>query len=73
MFLSSGKIGQKLRIISLSKDELTINLMEMGCLPGEIITIEKKGITGDPISIKIAGYYLSLRMSEANKITVEEV
>ena len=73
MVLSDAKVGKKLRIHSLIKDELTIKLMEMGCLPGETITIEKKGLTGDPISIKISGYYLSLRTNEAEKIIVEEI
>lgn len=47
--------------------------MEMGCLPGELITVEKKAPWGDPISISVAGYQLSLRLDEAEKIIVEEM
>ncbi len=45
--------------------------MEMGCLPGEKITIEQVAPLGDPISVSISGYSLSLRLSEANQINVE--
>jgi Fe2+ transport system protein FeoA len=47
--------------------------MEMGCVPGEIIKVEQKAPLGDPISISVAGYHLSLRINEANSIFVEIV
>ena len=71
--LSEIGIGKKAVIVSFESDEIIIKLMEMGCLPGEIISIEKKAPWGDPISISVAGYHLSLRMNEAEKIIVEEV
>lgn len=43
----------------------------MGCVPGEIISIDKIAPLGDPISIQVAGYLLSLRLSEAEHILVE--
>ncbi|NJE06781.1 ferrous iron transport protein A, partial [Thermococcus sp. M36] len=48
-------------------------LMEMGCVPGETVIIEQIAPLGDPISISIAGYSLSLRLDEAGSIMVEEV
>ncbi len=47
--------------------------MEMGCVPGEIVKIEQVAPLGDPISVCVAGYSLSLRKSEANDILVEEL
>ena len=44
----------------------------MGCLPGELVCIKKIAPLGDPISIKVAGYMLSLRLNEAETILVEE-
>lgn len=44
--------------------------MEMGCVPGERIYLEKIAPLGDPISIKISGYSLSLRLNEAEHINV---
>ncbi len=47
--------------------------MEMGCVPGELIRVEQIAPLGDPISISVAGYALSLRLSEAQEIFVEEI
>jgi ferrous iron transport protein A len=47
--------------------------MEMGCVPGELVKVEKIAPLGDPISILVAGYNLSLRKTEAEHIWVEEV
>ena len=46
-------------------------LMEMGCVPGELVTVEQVAPLGDPISISVAGYHLSLRLNEANSIFVD--
>jgi ferrous iron transport protein A len=45
----------------------------MGCVPGETIMVDQIAPRGDPISIRIAGYHLSLRINEAENILVEEV
>jgi ferrous iron transport protein A len=70
--LSEIKIGKRVVIKSFEQDDLFIKLMEMGCIPGEIIKIEQKAPLGDPISISVAGYSLSLRLNEADHIFVEE-
>jgi ferrous iron transport protein A len=71
--LSEIETGKRAIIISLENDDILLKLMEMGCLPGEIISIEKKAPWGDPISITISGYQLSLRANEAEKIIVQEI
>jgi Fe2+ transport system protein FeoA len=45
--------------------------MEMGCVPGELIHLEQVAPLGDPISVTIAGYRLSLRLNEAKHIIVD--
>lgn len=45
----------------------------MGCVPGETIRVEQVAPLGDPISIAVAGYSLSLRLNEAENIFVEEI
>ena len=45
----------------------------MGCIPGEVVIVEQIAPLGDPISISVAGYSLSLRLSEAEEIFVEEI
>jgi ferrous iron transport protein A len=71
--LSDISSGKKARIVSFKSDELFIKLMEMGCVPGEIVKVEQIAPMGDPISICVAGYSLSLRINEADSILVEEV
>ncbi len=63
--------GQSGIIDSFGENEITIKLMEMGCVPGEIVQVDKIAPLGDPISIMIAGYHLSLRLNEAEHILVE--
>ena len=71
--LSEMPEGKRAVINSFDNDEIFLKLMEMGCIPGEILTVEQIAPLGDPISINIAGYHLSLRINEAEKIWVEEI
>lgn len=70
--LSEISVGKKVIIRSFVKDDIFIKLMEMGCIPGETIKVEQIAPWGDPISIVVAGYNLSLRLNEADQIFVEE-
>jgi len=71
--LSELKTGQRAVIHSFEEDEIFIKLMEMGCIPGEPIKVENIAPFGDPISISVSGYSLSLRLNEANNIFVVDV
>ena len=71
--LSELKLGTKAVIESFYDKELALKLMEMGCLPGEKIHIERKAPLGDPIAISISGYVLSMRKAEAKTILVNEI
>ena len=51
--------------------EMSVKLMEMGCLPGEAIKIERVAPLGDPIAINVSGYQLSLRKREAHTIVLQ--
>lgn len=71
MRLSDLKPGQEGVIKEFNNNEIFLKLMEMGCVPGEKILLEQRAPMGDPISVKIAGYCLSLRVNEAEHIIVE--
>ncbi len=71
--LSEIKSGRSATIRSFENEDLFIKLMEMGCLPGEKITVEQIAPLKDPISVSVAGYLLSLRLEEAENIIVEEI
>ena len=69
--LSDIRSGISARIVSFEDNDLFLKLMEMGCVPGEIVKVEQVAPLGDPISITVAGYNLSLRLNEADNIFVE--
>jgi ferrous iron transport protein A len=69
--LSELKPGQEGIIKDFLSNELFLKLMEMGCVPGEKIVLEQVAPLGDPISVSVAGYHLSLRINEAEHIYVE--
>ena len=71
--LSEIGVGKTVMIRSFEKDDIFLKLMEMGCVPGEIIFVDQIAPLGDPISILVAGYHLSLRLNEAENIWVEEI
>ncbi len=70
--LSDLKAGDKAKILSFENNDLFLKLMEMGCVPGESIRVEQIAPLGDPISVTVSGYNLSLRINEADNIFVEQ-
>jgi ferrous iron transport protein A len=71
--LSQLPAGQRAVIKSHEESDFKLTLMEMGCVPGEPIWVEMIAPFGDPMAIQIAGYYLSIRKQDADKIWVELV
>jgi ferrous iron transport protein A len=69
--LSELAIGQSAIIRQFEEDEIFLKLMEMGFIPGEKVIIKQIAPLGDPLSITVAGYQVSLRLNEASKIIVE--
>jgi len=50
-----------------------VHLMEMGLLVGTLIEFIKRAPLGDPIELRVRGYHLSIRCSQAQLIKVEKV
>lgn len=71
--LSEIKVGETVEIIEFEKSDFFIKLLEMGCIPGEQIKVEQIAPLGDPISISVLGYNLSLRLDEASHIFVKVI
>ncbi len=69
--LSDLKPGQEGVIKEFNNNEIFLKLMEMGCVPGERVLMEQVAPMGDPVSVSVAGYHLSLRINEAEHILVE--
>ncbi len=66
------KIGESGEIIGLKDPEMALKLLEMGCLPGTSVKLNSKAPLGDPITIIVNDYTLSLRLDEAETILLKE-
>ncbi|RYE22675.1 MAG: ferrous iron transport protein A [Sphingobacteriaceae bacterium] len=71
MKLSQLAIGKKGIIKEFTDLEMSVKLMEMGCLPGEEISVQRIAPLGDPIAINVSGYQLSFRKQEASTIILQ--
>ncbi|MEO6931612.1 MAG: FeoA family protein [Chitinophagaceae bacterium] len=71
--LSELKVGMSGVVHSFMNNDLFLKLMEMGCVPGEVVTVDQVAPFGDPIIIKVAGYSLSLRLDEAEHIFIADI
>ena len=72
ILLSNLKVGEQGTIHHFNDEIIALKLMEMGCLPGEMVTLERLAPMGDPMAITVAGYSLSLRKSEAACVVLEQ-
>ncbi len=71
MTLSDLKKGAVGIVKGFTDLEMSVKLMEMGCLPGEKVTVARIAPLGDPIAVNVAGYQLSLRKNEASTILLK--
>ena len=70
--LKELKPGESAIIKSISGEgAVKRRLMDMGVTRGAEVLVRKVAPLGDPIEIKIRGYELTLRKSEADSIMVE--
>jgi ferrous iron transport protein A len=74
MTLKDLGIGKSGLVLEVNGEKvLRRRLLEMGITPRTTITVKKAAPMGDPIELLLRGYVLSLRLDDAEKITVEEV
>ena len=62
-------IGQKATITTVGGEGIR-RFLDMGLTPKTKVMVRKKAPLGDPIEIFLRGYELTLRLDDANKITV---
>lgn len=65
------KVGESGTINGFKNSTLTLKLLEMGFLPGSKIKLNFKAPLGDPISIRVSGYNVSIRLDEAAMILLQ--
>lgn len=72
MNLTSLPIGAIAKVLSVNGDNpITRRLMEMGVVPGVSVRVVKSAPFGDPLEIRVRGYHLAMRKTEANQIEVQ--
>ncbi|QDT63456.1 FeoA family protein [Calycomorphotria hydatis] len=52
-------------------DSIAVRLMEMGLIAGEPIEFIRAAPLGDPLEFRVRGYTISLRSTEAERVTIE--
>ena len=74
MKLNELKPGQSARVESVGGEgALRQHFLDMGVIPGTEVTLVKLAPMGDPMELRIHGYELTLRLADAEKITVSPV
>lgn len=74
MTLDQLRPGMTGKIISVGGEgELRLRLLDMGLIPRTEVALIKIAPMGDPIEIRVRGYELTLRVSDARNIEVLEV
>jgi Fe2+ transport system protein FeoA len=69
--LANLPIGAHARVIAVNgTGAIARRLMEMGMVPGAQVRVIKTAPLGDPIEVRVRGYHLALRRTEAQTITV---
>ncbi len=73
--LSELKINKVCKVVEIQTQNLQLRrrILDMGITPGVELVIVKTAPLGDPFEIKLRGYTLSLRKSDATGIVVEEI
>jgi ferrous iron transport protein A len=64
-------IGESGVICCLQDPEMGLKLLEMGCIPGTKVKLNSRAPFGDPVTIIVNDYTLSLRLDEAETILLK--
>ena len=73
MTLRDLSIGTEARITKVGGNgELRQHFLDMGIIPGTVVTKIKLAPMGDPIEIDVSGYELTMRLCDAEKIELEK-
>ncbi|MBB6680021.1 ferrous iron transport protein A [Aequorivita sp. 609] len=69
--IASLKKGQRGIIKEFSVDVVPLKLLEMGCLPGNEVTLVQIAPFRDPLYLNINGSHLAIRLEMASKIEID--
>ncbi|WP_318641579.1 FeoA family protein [Flavobacterium ardleyense] len=69
--ISNLKIGDHATIMEFDVDSIPLKLLEMGCLPGNLVELIQIAPFGDPLYLNINGSHLAIRIETASQIVVD--
>ena len=69
--LAALKKGQRATITGFDVDAIPLKLIEMGCLPGNVVEMIQTAPLGDPIYINVNDSHLAIRKETASEIFVQ--
>ena len=65
------KKGEKAIIKAFDVDAVPLKLLEMGCLPGNVVELLQIAPFGDPLYLNINGSHVAIRIETAKEIEVD--
>jgi len=71
--LAHLKRGEKAIITDVSSVHIPLKLLEMGCLPGNLVELVQIAPFRDPMYLNINGSHLAIRKETAKLILIEKV
>jgi ferrous iron transport protein A len=73
--LNELSVGERARIVGYdgASPSYRRKLLALGLTPGSIVHVARVAPLGDPLEIRVRGFAMSLRRSEAAALLVEQV
>ena len=73
--LDKLQIGKDAIISAINCEDKTLrhHILDMGLTPNTEVTLIKTAPLGDPLEIRLRGYVLTLRKSDAAKIVIKDI
>ena len=73
MLLNELKVGDQAKIIRIADDVFRTKLLEMGVMPGTLVTLMLRAPFNGPLAFSYENTMLSIRKEDANSIFAEKM
>ena len=71
--IANLKKGEKAIITNFDVEAIPLKLLEMGCLPGNVVELIQIAPLGDPLYLNVNGSHLAIRIETAREIEVDRI